>query len=1146
MSSIVLFVKILGVTGSTLSDADTGLVNGNLQWASVSNIDGYKSGIIDESAIDGVTIACNISQGGTLGGFDGNVNISAISDEVMLKVISGQFILIGREIHIDVGVSVDPNAAIRRYTGTIGTWESSDEITLDIVCMPNTAFNKKVIPSVTITKELALNVADSNAIGKNVTTTYGNICDFPLTVIPSSAVSYAGALNSDPAVQCSINQQTPNGLACTTTSGRFNGFTNLQVFGIYQEHDDQYIWICLSANGRENFFTSAMQYHIPELKSNLVGVSLNCNRGIGAGETVKILNIEWASHDTGSVFIDATISETVVPTVWIQINTIDKTKFSNSIGYALYDPSYSANTCNFPLSERNDSWGKGLASLYFTGTYNKRESWTVQDANSANDISYLNFCSFDNIFSVSKSVNLSDCKLVGMDNNNDYKSVYVIPANSIDVLYENDIIRIIKLNVDNVISQDSSSFGLSKFISHESCFHEIEGIYGLNVVGWNRVSGTTIGPATTYSDGFTSKQNISEGYVHQITVTNLDGSGNVDVNYKDAQTANTFLVPLADLINGNDLSSGDFTTCLIPKIKIEYTPVTSFVGRECRFNIRINVIGESNVSYGYVNSTIGGLFNNGTTASVEINPDTNDVIFSDNFSLSHSEYAKIDFNRLMSELDVTSIIKTIGIDKINCFHITVLFVAYGHYDVSATFKKTISPCRIGFTKQIAKDKLFLRSARVNELVTNVDSPAMLALSIARENGINVTASSLASFVDTQGSQRGLYYTDPEEFDGQYQPDDNTSVLDALSEIAKQSMMAIYTERDGSIRANWFADMDATSPVVHTFTDVIKKSMKISKNQNGYRYTDFVFTIMKNNYQKKEILYINTDVNTGSFPDSGLSLRSGPIYNAASNWIIIRSDNLFWTDYIGSHQVMGFYFRRSALLTNPMLVFTRGTKWVLTDIYNNEMIAELTVIAIDPLCPLGYLGAKIGFTMEGRADTFSPSSFQLYGPNPYWNSFVSGTFITDYTIARNIWEHANDARKALGCERSMPSANTTLIDPIWGSDDRALMQWSAYTTIFCTREKTVISFSVEMNLETMALWVMDYVEFAWGVYSNAHTKGWIVDIEDDYKKGIINFKILTSISDSDVLILDERTNQYSMIADSTTPDFTTTYDQGALA
>jgi hypothetical protein len=1151
MSSIILFVKIANVSDPTYSSTDDGVYLGNALWSSCSGITNYASGIMDERTVSGMAAACNIATGGTLGGFDGDVNFSAIGNHLMVSTLSNIVSLIGKTVTISVGFSTDPSSAILRYTGIIGTWEASDEITIDITCKQNSSFNKQVIPSETITKLIALNVEGSNAIGKSVTTTYGDVCDFPLVVIPSSAISYAFSItsrvnnpdNSAVVLDCLTELRTPDGNIMTTASGEYKGVATAQIYGIFQDYPDQNIWVCLSVNGNA-LFSPASSDNSGQIKSTFFGMSFKCVRGSGEGKVFKILDVAWASHEIRDGYS--------VATIWFQVNSINKSDLKQG-GGILSTSSISATVeSNYQLLERIAQGLYTVQSPYFIASNSVRESWTAQMTNIVNDISYIELCSYDNIFSVSKSANILSCSLIGIDKNGDYVSSYNLPAESIDILYETNQVRLIKININKLISDEQSSFGFSRYIKKNTYVHEVvSSSIKINGNGWQRFSGT-YAELLPFADSFVDQYRISDsGSTSSIGATN-----STDHSYTIPYLASTLLTPIEDLIDWFDISIEDFQISAIPKIKFTYTPNTSelFISRLLNMNIGIHVIGEGNISFGYVNATIGGLFNDGTNAFIEIDPDSEVVRYSDNYAVSFSEYSKNDYSILKEKLDISSLIKMSGIKRIRYIHTTIFMSANSqHYDSVASFDKVIYPIRLSLSKKIAKDKLFLRANR-ESIYENPTSPINLASSIAVENNILFTEQSYTSFSNASASQRALYSNSDATilpYDGQYQPGDNTSVSDALSDIAKQSMTAIFTTPDGAIQANWFADKDASSTSLYTFTDVKKGSMKITKQNNGYRYTDFVYSIKKNPFQNPEMLYVNTDSTMGAFPSGGSYARSGPVYQSSTGWEITKVKGTVWDDSFGSHFILGMLAVRSNSLTTPMLVFTKGTKWVLTDMYNNERVAMLTIVAVNPITADGYSGARLGFTVEGSSfissdADFLPSKMQLYGPEPTWKSLVSGTFVSDYTTAKNIWDHANDARKELGCERAMPSTTTTLSHPIWGSDERALMQWVLYTTIFCTREKTVISFTVDMNATVCALWLMDYVEFAWGPYSTAHTKGWIVDIQDDYKNGVINFKILTSVSDSDVLLLDERTNEFVTAFDSTTSDFTNTYDQGALA
>jgi len=462
-------------------------------------------------------------------------------------------------------------------------------------------------------------------------------------------------------------------------------------------------------------------------------------------------------------------------------------------------------------------------------------------------------------------------------------------------------------------------------------------------------------------------------------------------------------------------------------------------------------------------------------------------------------------------------------------------------DCTFTGTKVIGKTNINTSRTISKDELFLRTARVGNIYNSI-YPAGLALSIAGENGIPLNTDSFGEVIITQSS---LFDQSSLDFDGQFQPDNNTSVADCLSEIAKTSMMAMFQKQNGDLYCKWFADDDQDTASVFTFdgSNVIKGSMQISKPQGGYLYTDFVFGIKRGANKPVESLYINTDPDNQTFPSAGAFSVSGTQYNSSNTWSFEMIRDISATELSISCRV-----RTTTQSIDPMTIFIEGTKWQIgaTGGSSQFYIGTITAISLDYLCPADERGLCVAFTLDSAVDTaLTITTLQLYIPVADWRDYVSGTFVSDHTTAKNIWDHAEQARVKLGKESVMPSDTTTLKNPVWGSDSRALTQWILYSTIYATRDKTIIRFTCSMTALTSTIALMDYVSFAWGIYEATPTKGWVVEISDNLDAQTTDFTILTSISDSDVLILNENYASADMIVDErTTQD--DIYNEGALA
>jgi len=97
------------------------------------------------------------------------------------------------------------------------------------------------------------------------------------------------------------------------------------------------------------------------------------------------------------------------------------------------------------------------------------------------------------------------------------------------------------------------------------------------------------------------------------------------------------------------------------------------------------------------------------------------------------------------------------------------------------------------------------------------------------------------------------------------------------------------------------------------------------------------------------------------------------------------------------------------------------------------------------------------------------------------------------------------------------------------------------------EKTILKFKVEANDATNLLWVLDYVEFAWGPYASTTAKGYIVEIADLTNEGLFEITILTCTPEDEILLtIDERFAANDMTIDERDATNNYTLDEGSLA
>lgn len=457
---MVIFVEIIGV--GTGTDNTIGMVDGDLLWSSCASVGGYSVGFFDEKTLSGVAASCNIAYGGTLGGFDGDVVLSAYSANLISALIAKTIDLIGKEFR--VSFCDDPSeyaSRVRRYTGRVGTWSTRNEISIDIVCRPYTEFNKKVIPSVTVNEDMALGISDSSAIGKSVTETYGNICDFPLTYIGTNGDSNALIASSDASigdVTDSIAYHVGTLVdAGFTPDGIYIGKSLLQVFDIYQ-NGNEYIWVALSFNG-EKLFNANAEASINNIRRLFVGSFFKCIYGTGKDSQFKILEAEWASHDTGDYTNE---------TVWFQINTTDATSLSRAGGYSA---TWDNNKSNKPS---NHDYGLQVIVT------EQRIKAPYDEKDRLSDVSYLEFSSIENVFIVSSKVTIEDSVLYGISSDGEIKKDLEIPSTSIEVVYASSVYSLIRINSSALVDDTDDSFSFlimnpveTRFIENASLANKV-------------------------------------------------------------------------------------------------------------------------------------------------------------------------------------------------------------------------------------------------------------------------------------------------------------------------------------------------------------------------------------------------------------------------------------------------------------------------------------------------------------------------------------------------------------------------------------------------------------------------------------------------------------------------------------------------
>lgn len=138
-----------------------------------------------------------------------------------------------------------------------------------------------------------------------------------------------------------------------------------------------------------------------------------------------------------------------------------------------------------------------------------------------------------------------------------------------------------------------------------------------------------------------------------------------------------------------------------------------------------------------------------------------------------------------------------------------------------------------------------------------------------------------------------------------------------------------------------------------------------------------------------------------------------------------------------------------------------------------------------------------------------ASLRLYGPNPTWRSYVSGTVIQNYVLANSVWQNAKAARDRLGLEQKAPTDATKLNMPIWGDDKVAIARFVASTVAYNTKYKSILKFRTKITSQTLALKVLDYVSFSYGQYRTSPIGALILEIAPVLSTGEFEITLMTA-------------------------------------
>jgi hypothetical protein len=379
------------------------------------------------------------------------------------------------------------------------------------------------------------------------------------------------------------------------------------------------------------------------------------------------------------------------------------------------------------------------------------------------------------------------------------------------------------------------------------------------------------------------------------------------------------------------------------------------------------------------------------------------------------------------------------------------------------------------------------------------SPAGLVRLAATEAGIAVDGD---SFLEVETRQEN-FRDSPYSYDGCIAVEGQSLYSDAIAEVCRGSMTAVYVDRGGALKAAWFADDSNGSPydIELASTNVVSGSLEISKPDMGYQVSDFRLKAPLAIGEPESIVAIDTG-KSGSFPGPSSFAYSGQVYAGS-----------FQSSY-----------------SDQIAVIVNGTDIsILLAQFRTGMLYELRGSGIQPfkayldsVAPNYSLSTSVQLVFRSSSiEVASTYQIQACGPAPLWRSYVAGDLVRDYDAALDMWSEARLAREALGVVRKAPSDVCELSNPLWGSDKGAVTTWMRYLVHYCAQAKSTIRVSCELNPSTVAPWLMSLAKVTAGPLASNPITGRIVEVGYSLSEARVSFTVLGAPSDrplADMLML----------------------------
>lgn len=1060
----------------TATDASLGLYNGDLLWGYGYTDSNYKAGFIDRTSFGGLTqSAANVTSGGTYSnGFTDVISVSVATSEVYDAWKAETITLQGRYVRLEVFFTVWTTVFYQRVTAI----EPVSQFELRLLLNNVTALDTTKVPFTVVTREMALN-SDSEAVGQEILPSYGNyvyykmvFCETPNT-IGAMVYKYQGASDS------SLQLWTGSAPQLGTTSDTYElavpdlsfmrGKSLLQCVGAWQAEANSPVWIALSYNGKELLATINMNTREDLMRRALVGKRLKGVHGNSKDASFLIIDVAWATHEV-------TWDTTDITTLWIQVDSVD----INSFTYAL--PNWTSGAL-----------GDGTRSLHLNtllqgnAVINNVLSVKRDDA----FLSAVTYLSFEQpnagIFIVPVEADINDCTVYQkVDGYPGYLEV-ALPS-GIEVIYTSERWKMLSIAMRAEFGTDAGDFQQSQPIDHDSYVLE-------NFDGTGFGQNLNITSAGIYM--------TNDGLAQSLTLLTPTGFTPTVRNYEQAamRLQNTYFTPWSSSLLQDKLSLR-----LMPNIDYTWDSNVFMAAYTAQLTVDIYAVSESNIAIAKRSHTLSLSFVNGggNLQRIQIDADNGLIVVSSNCT-SQEASSQAAFQRMAQALTFSADELPINKAQLNGFVVSV-YVNYnldqGAPTLITDLTKVIKPLAISQTQKADKKNLWLRSRKDAAVTT----PLGIVLSIAQELGVPVNA---ASFIDAQIAQRTYFSTAPELFDGVYIPQSSDSFSSIIDAIGKATLTAIYLDAVGVLHAKFLPTEPADVSASFDVDSVEKNSDSYSMAKNGYLYTDYDFTILRNPLATAETVAIDTDSFT-AFPAEEDTPLGSIVFSSGTGYTIeqFHFDGTTPTTWI-SAIVRGASMALFAL-------FVPGTIWSFT-----RFTQKLT-------CRLDSCAPDIGnalVTQDGigllfkilNIETITDVGITLrtFGPNPEWRKAVSGALVDNYALSQAIWDYAKAARAIAGTEIKAPTEITQLLQPIWGSDTVAITNWITETVKYGSTQKLLIKFSAVYDENTVTLQYMDFVSYNFGAFATAPIVGLVIERSLDLEKSRVSYTLLCK-GDSDML------------------------------